>query len=107
MMLKSAGSGNGVELRTDLDLPKRLDPVFDSLETASIGREQGRENVTIVARGLDNRVRDSDIISTRIDAASEVVVINVGQDYGARQWRKRDCRDRWTPCRGGLIVKEN
>ncbi len=47
---KSAWSGHCVELRTDLDLPKRLDPVaVDSLETASIGREQGREKVTIVA----------------------------------------------------------
>ncbi len=71
---KSAGSGNGVELRRDPDLPKSLDRVaVDSLETASIGREQGQEKVTIVAQELDNRVRDSDIISTRIDAASEVV----------------------------------
>ncbi len=45
----------------------------DSLETASIGREQGREKVTIVAQELDNRVRDSYIISTRINAAREVV----------------------------------
>ncbi len=77
---KSAGSGNGVELRnsaqlrTDLDLSKRLDRVaVGSIETASIGREQGREKVTIIAQELDNRVRDSDIISTRIDAAREVV----------------------------------
>ncbi len=40
---KSAGSDNGVELRTDLNFPKRLDRVaVDSLETASVGREQGR-----------------------------------------------------------------
>ncbi len=105
---KSAGSGNGVELRTDLDLPKRLDRVaVDSLETASIGREQGREKVTIVAQELDNRVRDSDIIRTRIDAAREVVAMNVGQDYGARRWCRRDCRDRWTPCRGGVLVQES
>ncbi len=38
------GPANGVELRTDLDLPKRLDRVaVDSLETASIGRKQGRD----------------------------------------------------------------
>ncbi len=36
---KSEGSGNGVELRTDLDFPKRLNSVaIESLETASIGR---------------------------------------------------------------------
>ncbi len=90
---KSAGSGNGDELRTDLDLPKRLDRVaVDSLETASIGRKQGREKVTIVAQELDNRVRDSDIISTRINAARDVVAINVGQDDGARRGCRRDCR---------------
>ncbi len=50
---KSAGSCNGVELRTDLYLPKRLDRVaVDSIETASIARGQGREYVTIVARNL-------------------------------------------------------
>ncbi len=54
-MAKSAVSGNGVELRTDLDLPKRLDRVaVDSLETASIGRQHAREKVTIVAQELDN-----------------------------------------------------
>ncbi len=62
---KSAGSGNGGELQTDLDLPKSLDRVdVDSLGTASIGLEQGREKVTTIAQELENRARDSDIIRT-------------------------------------------
>ncbi len=58
---------------------------IDSLENASVGREQDREKVAIVAQEFDNRVRDSDIISTRLDAAREVVAMNVGLDYGARR----------------------
>ncbi len=65
-----------------MDLPRRLDRVaIDSLKTAAIDREQGREKVTMVAQELDNRVRDCDIVRARIDAAREVVDINVGQDH--------------------------
>ncbi len=101
-------SGYSAELLTDLDLPKRFYRVaINSLEIASIDREQGGEEVTVVARERDNRVRDSDIISTRIYAAREVVDTNVGQDDARRGRCRRDCRDRWAPCRGGLLVQES
>ncbi len=80
---------------------------INSLEIALIGLEQGPEKVTIVAQKLKNRVRDSDIISTRIDAAGEVVAMNFGQNDGARRWCRRYCSYRWTPSRGGLLVHES
>ncbi len=101
---KSPGAGNSAELRTDLDLPKRLHRVaVDGLEIAPIGRKQGQEKETVVFQQLENRVRDSDIIRTRIDVAREDVAMNVGQDCSARRRRRRDCRDNWTPCRCGLL----
>ncbi len=104
---KSAGFGNSVHLRTDLDLFKRLDRmVFDRIEIASIGRKHGPEEVTIVAQEFDNRGRDSDIIRPRIDTAREVVAVKVVKNDGARRRCRRDCRNRWTACRGGLLVQE-
>ncbi len=62
---KAARSGNGVELRTDLELPRRLDRVaMDCHKVASTGRKQGRQEVAIVAEEFDNRVGDGDIFST-------------------------------------------
>ncbi len=104
---KATGSNKGFELRTDLYLPMRLDRVaIGSLEVTSIGRKQGREKVTIFAQELGN-VRDNDIISTRLDAAREVVAMNVGQDGGARRQCRRDCVYRWTPCRCRQLVHES
>ncbi len=63
---KAAVSGNVVELRTDLDLPRRLDRVaIDCLKVEFTGRKQGRHEVAIVG--------DGNIVSARIDATREVV----------------------------------
>ncbi len=105
---KSAGSGDGVAIRTDLYLPKRRDrAAVDSLEIVSTRRENDREKVTIVAQEIGNRVSNIDIVSARIDAAREVVGMNVGQGDGARRRCRLYCRDTWTSRRGGRPFKKS